>query len=303
MSSKMTKCGVLASALLLPLVVEAAAFAQVPAGLRTQTPATGGSTEVAKEGFQAVATPVPETDKDTSALKLSAGGFLSQGNSRSLAFTSSADYLLRRSASQFSAIAAVNYGRSAAGQGAPYETTVENYQARVRYDYFFATSVAGFFSVSARRDRFQGLDLRLNIDPGLAYYFIDEKSHRFWAELGYDLQYDLRNQDFIDDAQADATPPSSLDLPETETRHNVRAFIGYDNQLSDAVKFGTGLEYLQNVTEAENARLNYDAALTAQLNQDFSIATTFALKFDNNPLPGVEKTDMILALNLVYTMN
>ena len=300
MSSTTKMGGAVVAALLLPLAFENAALAQQPAGLRTQAQASGGSTEVAKEGFQAVGTPVAEADKDSSALKLSAGGFLSQGNSRTLAFTSSADYLLRRSVSQFSATAAVNYGRSAAGQGAPYETTVENYQARVRYDYFFATSVAGFLSVSGRRDRFQGLDLRLNIDPGLAYYFIDEKSHRFWVELGYDLQHDVRNQGFIDDA-LDEMPPITLE--KSETRHNVRAFVGYDNQLSDAVKFGTGLEYLQNVTKAENARLNFDAALTAQLNQDFSIATTFSLKFDNNPLPGVEKTDTILALNLVYTMN
>jgi putative salt-induced outer membrane protein len=304
MSSNRTKYGACLSALVLPLAVEAVALAQQPpAGLRAQAPATGGVTEVAKEGFQAVAAPPAEDANDTSALKLSAGGFLSQGNSRTLAFTSSADYLLRRSASQFGAIAAINYGRSAPGVGEPYETTVENYQARVRYDYFFVTSVAGFISVSGRRDRFQGLDLRLNFDPGLAYYFIDEKGHRFWAELGYDFQYDVRNRGFIDDAQAEAMPPGGLDLPKTEKRHNVRAFVGYDNQLSDAVKFGTGLEYLQNVTEAENARVNYDAALTAQLNQDFSIATTFALKFDNNPLPGVEKTDMIVALNLVYTMN
>jgi putative salt-induced outer membrane protein len=303
MSLNITKFGAVGSALLLPLALEAVALAQQPAGLRAQAQASAGSTEVAKEGFQAVGAPAADDDKDTSALKLSAGGFVSQGNSRTLAFTSAADYLLRRSASQFGAIAAINYGRSAPGAGEPYETTVENYQGRVRYDYFFATGVAGFFSVSARRDRFQGLDLRLNFDPGLAYYFIDEKSHRFWAELGYDFQYDIRNQDFIDAAQADATTPGSLDLPKTEKRHNVRAFVGYDNQLSDAVKFGTGLEYLQNVTEAKNARLNYDAALTTQLNQDFSIATTFALKFDNNPLPGVEKTDMIVALNLVYTMN
>jgi putative salt-induced outer membrane protein len=301
MSSNIRKCGAVVSALCLPIAVETAALAQqpLPAGLRAQTPATAGSTEVAKEGFQSIGQKLAEEDKDTSTLKLSAGGFLSQGNSRTLAFTASADYLLRRSQSQFSAVAAVNYG----GSGKPYETTVENYQGRVRYDYFFATSVAGLISVSGRRDRFQGLDLRLNIDPGLAYYFVDEKNHRFWAELGYDLQHDVRNDGAIADAEVDAMPPGSIAVGKTETRHNVRAFVGYDNQLSDAVKFGSGLEYLQNVTEAENARLNLDAALTAQLNQDFSIATTFSLKYDNNPLPGVEKTDTILAVNLVYTMN
>ena len=100
MSSTLIRRSALAAALLLPLSIQGVAFAQQPAGLRAQTPATAGSTEVAQEGFQAVVTPVEE-DKDSSTLKLSAGGFLSQGNSRTLAFTSAADYLLRRSSSQF----------------------------------------------------------------------------------------------------------------------------------------------------------------------------------------------------------
>lgn len=286
------------------LAVSTPAFGQAPPeGLLNQAPATGGTTEVASEGFQAVADQAGEADKDTSSLKLSAGGFLSQGNSRTLAFTGAADYLLRRSASQLSALAAANYGRSAAGTDEPYRTTVKNYQARLRYDYFFATGVAGFLSVSGRQDEFQGLDLRLNIDPGVAYYFIDEKGHRFWAELGYDLQHDIRNRDYIDEAEAAADPPASLVIAKTETRHNVRAFAGYDNQLSDTVKFGAGVEYLQNVTAAENARLNVDAALTTQLNQALAIATTVSLKYDNNPLPDVEKTDVVAALSLVYTMD
>jgi putative salt-induced outer membrane protein len=291
-------------ALLLPGTITVSALGQSPTGLSSQAPATGGSTEVAKEGFQTAAerAALEAASKDASTLKLTGGGFLSQGNSRTIALTGAADYFLRRSDSAFSALAAVNYGRSAAGAGEPYQTTVSNYQARVRYDYFFATSVAGFFSLSARRDRFQGLDLRLNVDPGLAYYFIDEKSHRFWGELGYDLQYDRRNQDFIDAAVAEALP-DVLFIDDTEVRHNVRAFVGYDNQLTDALKFAAGLEYLQNVKEAENARLNFDTALTAQVNQDFSVATTVSVKYDNNPLPGVEKTDLIMALNLVYTMN
>jgi putative salt-induced outer membrane protein len=292
-----TGWGVRSAAFLLPLSLVGQALAQDPApppkGLMSQAPATAGSTNVAQEGFQAVAKPpAPEEAKDNTTLKLTAGGFLSQGNSRTIAATGSADFFIRRSRSAFSVLAAANYGRSAPANGLPYETTVENYQARLRYDYFFVNSLAGFVSASARRDEFQGLNLRLNLDPGLAYYFIDEKSERFWGELGYDLQYDLRTQEIID-----------LGEDESEVRHNVRAFVGYDNQLSDSVKFGGGLEYLQNVTAAENARLNFDAGITSQLNQDFSIASTVSLKYDNNPLPEVEKTDLIVALNLVYTMN
>ena len=273
------------------------AQAQAPAGLSAQAPASAGATEVAKEGFQAPVAKDPAS-KDGQTLKLNAGGFLSAGNSRSLAATASADYFLRRSTSQFSALAAVNYGRSADGPGLPSEVSVENYQARVRYDYFFTGGLAGFASISARRDRFQGLDLRLNFDPGLAYYFIDEKGHRLWGELGYDLQYDIRRDEVVDASLLGPTP-----LEKTEVRHGVRVFAGYDNQLSDAVKFNAGAEYLQNVTETENARLNIDLGLTSQLNSDFSIATTLSIDYDNNPLPGVEKTDLVTALNLVYTLS
>jgi len=227
-------------------------------------------------------------------------GFLSTGNSRTLALTGVADYFLRRGTSQFSALAAANYGRSSAGADAASEVTVQNYQARARYDYFFSGALAGFGSVSARRDRFLYLDLRLNIDPGLAYYFIDEKEERLWAELGYDLQYDLRQQSYVD---ATLLSDTVADAERSEVRHNTRVFAGYVNQLAEAVKFNAGVEYLQNVQAAKNAILNVDLGLTSQINTSFSIATTLSIKFDNNPLSGVEKTDVVSALNLVYTID
>jgi putative salt-induced outer membrane protein len=301
--TKLKSARVCGAVVLLPLAGARTAHAQAPAGLMARSPASSGSTEVAKEGFQAVTLRVaPEEAKDTTTLKLMFGGFVSQGNSRTVAATGAADYFVRRGPSALSLVGAANYGRSAPGADEPYATTVENYQARLRYDYFFATRVAGFFSVSARRDRFQGLDLRLNLDPGFAYYFIDEKNERLWAELGYDLQYDLRNRAFIRSAVA-AAAPDLLEIERSEVRHGVRAFVGYDNQLTDALKFSVGLEYLQNVTEAKNARVNLDTALTAQVGQRFSIATTVSVKYDNNPLPGVEDTDLIMALNLVYTLD
>ncbi len=284
---------------LLVLGVSTSALAQDPAGLANQAPATAGSTEVATGGFQAVAAP-PAEDKDSTSFKVSAGAFVSQGNSRTIAATAAADYFLRRGPSQFTLMLAFNYGRSAPGADEPSVTTVENYQGRVRYDYFFSGALAGFLSTSARKDRFQGLDLRLNVDPGLAYYFVDEKAHRLWAELGYDLQYDLRTDEAVAAAALDMDADNDDD---SELRHNVRLFAGYDNQLAETVKFNAGLEYLQNVTASENMRLNADAGLTSQINTDFSVAFTISLKFDNNPVPGVEKTDVISALNLVYTMS
>lgn len=270
----------------LPALLAAEAQAQ-------QAPASTGSTEVARSGFEAPPK-APAENKDSATLQLSAGGFVSRGNTRTIAATAAGDYLLRRGASQFNAVVAANYGRAAPDADSPSEVTVENYQARARYDHFLSNRFAAFFGVSARNDRFQGLHLRLNVDPGVAYYFLDEKAHRFWAEIGYDFQLDVRRDEFI---------AASPELDDTEARHNARAFLGYDNQLSDAVNFSSGVEYLQSIQETENARVNFDAAVTSQLQGNFSLAVTLAVKFDNNPLPGVEDTDVITALNLVYAID
>jgi putative salt-induced outer membrane protein len=271
--------------------------AQAPAGLTQVKPASSGATEVAKAGFQSVAP--QEEGKDAQSFKVSVGGFWAAGNARNLALTGVSDYRVRRGDSQFTALAAVNYGQAGKESGDGYKATVENYQGNVRYDQFFGGPLAGFLSASARQDRFQQLDLRLNIDPGLAYYFIDEKVTLLWGELGYDLQYDVRRKDAVDVTRLD---PAVADLERTETRHNLRAFTGFSHKFSDTVAFDTSLEYLQALKDTENWRLNGGAGFTSQLAESFSLATTFTLKFDHNPLPGVKQLDTITAFNLVYQL-
>jgi len=268
------------------------AAAQKPAaGTMKHDAATTGSSAVATEGFDAAKK--VEASKDATEAKIQGGGLLSTGNADSFAATGLAALRLRRAENEFSASAAVNYSGTLADDG-PDATTVENYQGKVRYDRFLTEKVALFLSVSARRDRFQGLDLRMNFDPGVAYYFRDDETIAFWGELGYDYQYDVRRDQNLRDAL-----PEVID--KTETLHSARAFVGYRHKFSDSVNFNTGLEFLLGVPKTEYWRLNWDVGLTAAIAERFSIATTFSLKYDNRPLPGVKKTDTLTALNLVYT--
>lgn len=278
------------------LVCNLAGAQAAPGGVMKQDSATSGKTEVASEGF-ATAAAKKEEANDVTEAKIQAGGLSASGNSRSLAFTSAATVRARRGANEFSAAAAVNYGRSAAKSADPMETTIENYQGKLRYDRFVSEPLALFASLSARRDRFQGLNLRMNLDPGLAYYFIQNPKHQLWGEAGYDLQYDVRRDEAIDAALAD-----NIILAKTKTRHNARLFAGYRNSLNQAVTFNTGVEYLQGLAETKFWRFNWDVGLTAALAAKFSLATTFSLRYDNQPLPGVKSTDTLTALNLVYQL-
>lgn len=276
----------------------------LPAGTVTQDPATSGSTEIAEQGKFAAASVDDRNADDATELEIAAGGVLSTGNARAFQGTATGRFRLRRGRHQAGAAFAGNYGRAAADADSDVETTVSNVQGMARYDFFFAKRWSAFFMVTARNDRFQGLDLRLNIDPGIAFYALTNPKHRLWFELGYDFQYDDRRRDSIfGDVPVDPSDPEGETMrvqlvDERATNHAVRLFAGYSNQLSDLVSFDTGLEYLQSVIDAGRIRVNWINALTATLGDRLGIATTFTLRYENEPLPDVVKLDTITAILL-----
>jgi len=266
----------------------------LPDSLVKSSKASEGSTDVATSGFETAAKAKADS-KDATELEISAGGLASAGNSRSIAATSAGKFRLRRSSDQVGAAIAANYAESQVTKGEGLQTTVENFQGKVRYDRFLAGSFAVFGSVSARHDRFQGLELRINLDPGFGYYFIDEDKQQLWLEAGYDFQHDIRT----DEARATSLAENYY-LDKTNDRHSGRAFVGYTSELSDSVKVTTGLEYLQGFSPATNYRFNWDGAVTSAVGKGFSIATAVSVRYDHNPIPEVENTDITTSISLVY---
>lgn len=279
----------------LPFAWTTTVLAQAPQGVMKQAAATSGKTDVATETFDTAKQAADE--KDATEAKIQAGALVSTGNSRSLATTALGQLRTRRGDNELNFAAAANYARAAAAAGAPVKTTMENYQGRLRYDRFVSDQVSLFAALSGRRDRFQGLDLRLNVDPGIAYYFVADPKQQLWGELGYDLQYDVRRQGAIDQAVA-----AGGALGKTKTRHSARGFLGYRNTLNEHATFNTGIEYLQGIPKTENWRLNWDASLTVALDTKFSLGTTFSLRYDHNPLPAIESLDTVTAINLIYQL-
>jgi putative salt-induced outer membrane protein len=291
----------------------------VPKGTAEQKDASSGSTELgtgdkfsaAKDLKTDEAAADAATDphaNDATEFDIALGGIFSTGNSRSLAATGLSNFRLRRTIHQFGASLAGNYGAAGVPNTDRYDTTVGNVQGLLRYDVFFAKSWTAFLQSTARHDTFQGLDLRVNIDPGFAYYAINQPKHRLWFEAGYDFQYDLRTDEARTLLDADGNPvldmggDTQLDpaIDKFQLNHAVRLFAGYSNKLSDKVSFDTGLEYLQSVIKADRLRLNYLAAINTQLVERFSLAVTFTLRYENDPLPNVRKLDTISAISLAY---
>ncbi len=266
-----------------------------PKGLGTGVDAASkGQTDVTKEGFDTVG---KKDDPDKVAItevSVNVGALLAAGNSRSLALTSAVKSKVRREKHQFTGAAALNYAQ--AGKTGQAETTsVENLQGLLRYDFFISERVTAFCKVSAMHDRFQGLNLRLNVDPGMGYYFIQDKTLKVWGELGYDFLFDVRRDDVL--LQKDGTM-----LEKTKSEHGMRAFLGYDHKLNAAVQLVAGIEYLQAFTNFDAFRLNADAGLKANLSPKFALASTVGVRYDHNALPGKEATDVLTSISLAYTL-
>jgi putative salt-induced outer membrane protein len=270
--------------------------------VKAQT-ATKGKTDIATGGF--VTGPEKKADDPgyVNDVSLGAGGLFSAGNAKTVALTSLFKLRFRRDEHQFSAAGTVNFAR-AGKKGTPFDTTVENYQGLLRYDYFLTDAVSVFLQSTARRDRFQGLDLRLNVDPGVAYYFIHTKTHRLQAELGYDLQHDVRRDASRVQPVPAGSPPGTPPPPpvdKTQTLHNARVFLGYENKLRKEVSFIMSLEYLQNFADAETYRLIADIGLKSNVADNLALSTTYTARYENKPLPGVVDLDSIASINLVYS--
>ncbi|PRP91591.1 DUF481 domain-containing protein [Enhygromyxa salina] len=293
----------------------------VPTGTAEQDNASSGKTELgtgdkfagtkevaAEDAAAEEAAADPHAD-DATEFDISLGGIFSTGNSRSLAATGLSNFRLRRTIHQFGASVAGNYGATGAeDQPGRYDTTVGNVQGLVRYDVYFAKRWTAFTQVTARHDPFQRLDLRLNVDPGFAFYALNKSKHRLWFEAGYDFQYDVRTDDalvLVDDAgepvlDMDGNMQIDPEVLRVQLNHAARLFAGYSNKLSERVSFDTGIEYLQSVVEARRLRVNYLAALNTQLVERLSLAVTFTLRFENDPLPGVRRLDTVTAFSLAY---
>jgi putative salt-induced outer membrane protein len=314
----MSKCSFLAILPLVGLLLPDEAWAQDPAGTGTGVAqASSGATELDGQGTHAAAERNAADVTDATELTTSAGGILSTGNANAAALTGSLNFRLRRKAHQFTAIALGNYASARLDQDSPMETTVGNVQGRLRYDYYFADRWSVFGMGTARHDPFQQLDLRLNVDPGVAFYAMPDNDHRLWFELGYDFQYDIRNRAALvyrdedgnaldgpggaivdDEAQAAIDP----DVPTTATNHAARLFAGYANRLNSHVTFETGLEYLQSVIDPARLRVNWDTGVAAALGEKLSLSTTFTLRYDNAPLPDVARLDTVTAVSIVYRL-
>lgn len=248
----------------------------------------------------AQATLDPLSDPDKLNWTIGLGGTLNTGNTRTFAFSSNSHFQIKRSEHQLTMDVTGIYGLAAlrddtTGDFSGWNPNAGNVFGQVRYDYFLTTNDALVAAVQARHDRFAGLELRFQGQLGYLRNFVNEESHRFWGEAGYDLTYD----DFFYEQERLMMLPAP---DPSQVVHSARVFLGYDNHLNEAVTFLTGVEALFDFQDESNVRLNVISELRSKLGANFQVSLQHTLRFDGVPPEGKATLDNILVVNLVYSL-
>ncbi len=313
----------------------AAALAQAapPAPSETGTPpADLAQTVTAPKAADAPTIDAPSTDSMNAAV--SAGGQYAAGNSKLFAATGLGKFDIRRGNDAFGAQLVGNYAEGAIAPSTTLKSTTENLQGKLRYDRYFTPAFGAFMQVTGTHDAFQAITFRLNLDPGVKLFFVDEPTTKFWGELGYDFEFD---QNYVDGngieqagsggpAVDSATPPLPYVITSQNTIHSTRLFAGFKHAFNDKVNLYLGLEYLQGLggtgtdlpgvpngyTAAQvdrvavsvtGARVNGDALIAAQVGAGFSIGMGLSGKFNSAPLAGKQSLDTTGTMSLIYSFS
>ena len=240
--------------------------------------------------------PYERPKNDTTSLNASAGASLNTGSTRAYLLNAGGDFRLVRNPHGVGASVAFAYGRAdVAGDDTDrLLETIKNLNAKARYDFFLTQMDALFLATGFRWDPFAGIKRRNQGLLGYLRYFVVEEKQRFWGELGYDLTSDSYLQ----------LPMKAPPDPKNKLYHSARVFVGYDNQLNEAVTYLGGLECLLDVETPKHVRVNFDNALRSALNGSFKVEVKFRLSADGTARADrhAAPIDTATLISLLYTL-
>ena len=157
----------------------------------------------------------------------------------------------------------------------------EAYMTELRGDYAQSKRLYYFASAGWFQNKFSGIDNRYVYGLGTGYKVLDGPKNFLLGEAGLTF------------TQEEDTAGNDNEYP------GGRLFAQYAYVFNDANKFTQSVEYLPDFDESDNWLLNSETALVSAMSTHFSMKTAYLVKYDNQPVAGLAKTDSIVSIALV----
>jgi putative salt-induced outer membrane protein len=159
-------------------------------------------------------------------------------------------------------------------------TTAQRWEVRGQSDYKFTERAYWFGAGRYEDDRFSAYDFQATAATGLGYKFIDTERTKFWIQGGPGYRYAEFNE-----------------TGESEDGVIFRGDLGWDHQLTETTKI---VERFLVETGSENTYFQNDLGLEVSMNDRLALRVGYQYRHNTDVPPGVEKTDTLTTVGLIY---
>jgi len=209
-------------------------------------------------------------------ISASAGLTLTRGNSKTLLGTANLNGVKKWDQNELSLGADGVYGENNGTKNA------ESAHAFAQYNRLFSDRFFGYLRVDGLHDAIAAVDYRINVGPGVGYYFIKETATTLRGEFGPGYLYEK---------QKDGTSHSYMTLRLAER---------LDHKLNDHVKIWESVEILPQVNKFSNYLLNAEIGVESAMTKHLALQTYIQDTYHSEPAAGRVKNDIKLVAGVKY---
>lgn len=179
------------------------------------------------------------------------------------------------------------FGVSALVSNEDDNTTAERYVGSGKSEYHTSERSYWFASLRYEDDRFSGFDYQGILTAGYGRTLVDRETSHLDTELGLGVR-----------RARPAQGPEEAQAPSAETDAVVRGAVLYWWQFTDNARFQN--EFLVEAGE-ENTFLENEAGVRLAVNDRLAVKLGLAVRHNTEVPEGIEQTDTVSTVNLVYS--
>jgi len=159
-------------------------------------------------------------------------------------------------------------------------TTAQRWELRGQTQYEITERAYGFGAARYEDDRFSQYDYQASLAGGLGYKIIDTERTKFWVQGGPGYRY-----------------AEIQDTGESEDGVIFRGDLGFEHQLTDTTKF---VERFLVEAGSDNTYMQNDLGLEVTISGALGLRVGYQVRHNTDVLPGVENTDTLTTVGLLY---
>ena len=174
-------------------------------------------------------------------------------------------------------------------------STAERYEAKYQLDFKINDRLSWFGALRGEQDRFSGFVYQATASTGASYKFIDNPKTQLQASLGAGYRT-LKSETLI---KTDAGEVIDRIEGETESDPVITLSSDYAHNFTDSTKITNKLLVESG---SDNTAVQNDISLAVSMTETLALAVGFGVRYNTDPPPLAETTDILTTVNLVYNI-